>query len=183
MIHTQANTTLKRAAIAALAATSLSLTASLAHAQAAYPTPDAAAQALTDAIAGNDATALAKVLGKDHARYVPGDSIGEQDIYQYLGAWAQGHRVVEDTTAAQGQPRAHVEVGTSGWTLPIPLVKSAQGWRFDMPAARDEVLTRRIGRNGALGDAGRPRLRRRAARLSQADEPLRPALRQHAGHA
>ncbi len=41
----------------------------------------------------------------------------------------------------------HVEVGNSGWTLPIPIVQSPQGWRFDMPAARDEVLTRRIGRN------------------------------------
>jgi hypothetical protein len=148
MTHTQAShTPLTRAMIAALAAASLSLVASLAHAQAAYPTPDAAAQALTDAIASNDDSALAKVLGRDHARYVPTEGLGEQDIYQYLGAWAQGHRVVEDATPIAGHPSAHVEVGTSGWTLPIPLVKGAHGWRFDMPAARDEVLTRRIGRN------------------------------------
>ncbi len=87
MTHTQAtNPTLKRAMLAAIAAALLSLMASLAHAQAAYPTPEAAAQALTDAIASNDEAALSKVLGRDHARYVPTDNIGEQDIYQYLGS-------------------------------------------------------------------------------------------------
>ncbi|WP_370652098.1 DUF2950 domain-containing protein [Caballeronia sp. TF1N1] len=137
---------LSRAFCAALAFMSLSMPM-LAHAQAIYPSPEAAAEALTDAIASNDETALSKVLGKDHAQYVPTDSIGEQDIYQYLGSWAKGHRIVEDAKPLGGRRSAHVEVGDSGWTLPIPLVKAAQGWRFDMPAARDEVLTRRIGRN------------------------------------
>ncbi|WP_250499260.1 DUF2950 domain-containing protein [Caballeronia sp. GAWG1-5s-s] len=125
----------------------LLLAASLAHAQAVYPTPEAAAQALTDAIASNDETALSKVLGKDHARYVPTDNIGQDDIYEYLGSWAKEHRIVEDAEHAGGPRRAHIETGDSGWTLPIPLVQTDKGWRFDMPAARDEVLTRRIGRN------------------------------------
>jgi hypothetical protein len=125
----------------------LLLAASLAHAQAVYPTPKAAAQALTDAIASNDETALSKVLGKDHARYVPTDNIGQDDIYEYLGSWAKEHRIVEDEEHAGGPRRAHIETGDSGWTLPIPLVETGKGWRFDMPAARDEVLTRRIGRN------------------------------------
>ncbi|KND57867.1 putative exported protein [Candidatus Paraburkholderia schumanniana] len=141
------NKTSRRAITAALAATLLMLTAPLAHAQAVYPTPEAAAQAFTDAIASNDETALAKVLGKNHARYVPTDSIGEQDIYQYLGAWAQGHRLVEDERPLNGHPSAHIEAGTSSWTVPIPLVKAGNGWRFDMAAARDELQTRRIGRN------------------------------------
>jgi hypothetical protein len=128
-------------------AVSLAFGASAAMAQAVYPTAEAAAQALTDAIATNDETALAKVLGKDHRRYVPEGTIGEQDIYAYLGAWAQQHRIVEDKEPLDGHPAAHVEAGTSGWTLPIPLIKVANGWRFDMRAARDEVLTRRIGRN------------------------------------
>ncbi|SAK52561.1 DUF2950 domain-containing protein [Caballeronia ptereochthonis] len=131
----------------ALIAASLACGASFAHAQAVYPSAEAAAQALTDAIASNDETALARVLGRDHAHYVPADSIGEQDIYAYLGAWAQQHRIVEGSQPVDGHPSAYVEAGASGWTLPIPLVKVANGWRFDMRAARDEVLTRRIGRN------------------------------------
>ncbi|VXB78839.1 conserved exported hypothetical protein [Burkholderia sp. 8Y] len=132
---------------AALAGASLVLAASLAHAQAVYPTPEAAAQALTDAIASSDEAALSKVLGRDHARYVPTDNIGVEDVYEYLGSWAKGHRIVEETNTATGPKRAHIETGDSGWILPIPLVETGKGWRFDMPAARDEVLTRHIGRN------------------------------------
>lgn len=151
-IHTFA--LLKKALLGAVLAASFAsfaFSATTAHAQGAsqavYPSTEAAAQALTDAIASNDERALSKVLGKDHAHYVPTDSIGEQDIYAYLGAWAQQHRIVDDPQPLDGRPAAHIEVGTSGWTLPVPLVKVASGWRFDMPAARDEVLTRRIGRN------------------------------------
>jgi hypothetical protein len=143
MTPIQRNTVFKCALVLA----ALPLTATLARAQAVFPTPDAAAQALTDAIAINDEAAVSKVLGRDHARYVPTDSIGEQDIYQYLGAWAQGHRIVMDDKPVAGLRSAHIEAGTSGWTLPIPLVESGHGWRFDMAAARDELATRRIGRN------------------------------------
>ncbi|WP_250538082.1 MULTISPECIES: DUF2950 domain-containing protein [unclassified Caballeronia] len=147
MTPTQAFASTKKPFLRALVAASLALGVSLAYAQTVYPTAEAAAQALTDAIATNDDTALAKVLGKDHRHYVPAGSVGEEDIYAYLGAWAQQHRIVEDAQPLKGHPAAHIEAGTSGWTLPIPLVKVAKGWRFDMPAARDELLTRRIGRN------------------------------------
>ena len=40
-----------------------------------------------------------------------------------------------------------VEVGTNGWTLPIPIVKTRAGWQFDTKAAPEEMRTRRIGRN------------------------------------
>ncbi|WP_245933139.1 DUF2950 domain-containing protein [Caballeronia novacaledonica] len=147
MTPIQASASSKRPFLCALAAASLLLGASFAHAQAVYPTAEAAAQAFTDAIATNDQAALSKVLGKDYGHYVPEGSIGQEDIYAYLGAWSQQHRIVEDAQPLDGRPAAHIEAGTSGWTLPIPLVKVAKGWRFDMPAARDEVLTRRIGRN------------------------------------
>jgi hypothetical protein len=132
---------------ATLAAASLTIAASIAHAQALYATPDAAAQAFTDAIASNDETALQKVLGKDHARYVPEGSVGQDDIYEYLASWSKGHRIVEDKEPLNGRKTVHIETGDSGWTLPIPLVDTGKGWRFDMAAARDELLTRRIGRN------------------------------------
>jgi hypothetical protein len=40
-----------------------------------------------------------------------------------------------------------VAVGENGWTLPIPVTRSAAGWRFDVAAGADEMRTRRIGRN------------------------------------
>ncbi|AJZ59460.1 hypothetical protein OI25_2833 [Paraburkholderia fungorum] len=118
-----------------------------AHAQAVYPTADAAANAFVDALARNDEDALKHVLGNDFHRFIPAEGIGEDDIYQFLGAWSKGHQIVEDPAKNKGRATAHLAVGDSGWTLPIPLVQAAHGWRFDPPAAQDEMLTRRIGRN------------------------------------
>ncbi|HYS68044.1 MAG TPA: DUF2950 domain-containing protein, partial [Paraburkholderia sp.] len=120
-----------------------------AHAQAVYPSADDAANAFVDALARNDETALKHVLGNDFHRFIPTEGIGEEDVYQFLGAWSKGHQIIEDpaTGKGRGQTTAHLAVGDSGWTLPIPLVQSARGWRFDPPAAQSEMLTRRIGRN------------------------------------
>lgn len=118
-----------------------------AHAQAVYPTPDAAANALADALATSDHDALKHVLGNDFEQFIPTQGIGEDDIYDFLGAWAKGHEIVPDATRVHGLKSAHLAVGTSGWTLPIPIVQSQRGWHFDPPAAADEILTRRIGRN------------------------------------
>jgi hypothetical protein len=120
---------------------------SAAHAQAVYPSADDAANAFVDAIARSDDPALRHVLGSDFRRFIPTGDIGEDDIYQFLGAWSKGHQIVEDPASGDAHATAHLAVGDSGWTLPIPLVQTAHGWRFDPPAARNEMLTRRIGRN------------------------------------
>jgi hypothetical protein len=121
--------------------------ATTAHAQAVYPSADDAASAFVDALSRNDDGALKHVLGNDFHRFIPTAGIGEDDIYQFLGAWSKGHRIVEDPNPGNARATAHLAVGDSGWTLPIPLVQTARGWHFDPPAARDEMLTRRIGRN------------------------------------
>ena len=139
----RAGTTLPRTLLAA----SLLLAAGLVHAQAVYPSADAAANAFVDALASNDEPALKHVLGSDFHRFIPTESVGQEDIDQFLGAWAKGHQIVEDPASGNGRASAHLAVGDSGWTLPIPLVQVAHGWRFDTPAAQGEMLTRRIGRN------------------------------------
>jgi Protein of unknown function (DUF2950) len=121
--------------------------AGVAHAQAVYPSAEAAANAFVDALSANDDPALRHVLGSDFHRFIPTEGIGEDDIYQFLGAWSEGHQIVADPAAGKGPATAHLAVGDSGWTLPIPLVQTGHGWRFDTPAAQNEMLTRRIGRN------------------------------------
>ncbi|WJF91365.1 DUF2950 domain-containing protein [Paraburkholderia bonniea] len=130
-----------------LALATFTFGAASAFAQAVYPGPDAAANAFVDALASNDHDAMKHVLGNDFGRFIPTRELGEDDIYAFLGAWAQGHEIVNDPTPSHGRPSAHLAVGTSGWTLPVPLVQTAKGWRFDLAAAKDEILTRRIGRN------------------------------------
>jgi hypothetical protein len=117
------------------------------RAQAVFPTPEAGASAFFDALANNDDAAMQRVLGSDFRRFIPAQDVDQDDVYRFLGAWSQSHEIVIDPSSGQKPEVAHVAVGTNGWTLPIPLVKTQRGWRFDPVAGRDELLTRRIGRN------------------------------------
>ena len=38
-------------------------------------------------------------------------------------------------------------IGNEDWPFPVPLIQDAQGWHFDAAAGREEIVTRRIGRN------------------------------------
>lgn len=38
-------------------------------------------------------------------------------------------------------------IGNEEWPFPVPLLQTAQGWHFDAAAGKEEVITRRIGRN------------------------------------
>lgn len=118
------------------------LVMSPAWAQQAYPSADDAANAFVDALSKQDAEQLNKVLGKDWKALIPTHDVAQQDVQDFLNAWKQGHRIVSQTPE-----RAIVEVGTQGWTLPMPVVKRATGWQFDIQAGSEEVRTRRIGRN------------------------------------
>jgi len=133
---------LRRLAAAALLAGIASITPAIALAQQAYANPAAAAQAFHDAVAAEDPAAMRKVLGTNWKRFVPTDDIGRDDLQTFLAAWDQAHKI-EPT----GYGKAALAVGDGGWTLPIPLVRSGNHWRFDPRAGADEMRTRRIGRN------------------------------------
>jgi len=63
-------------------------------------------------------------------------------VYRFLAAWSKSHKIVADSAST-----AHLAVGPDDWTLPIPIVKRGEAWRFDTKAGADEIRTRRIGRN------------------------------------
>lgn len=109
-------------------------------AQRAYPTPEAAADALVDSVSRHDLDALRVVLGADYRKYVP--RLNDGDVTDFLEAWAKSHKIVR-----AGDNKAWLGAGVNGWTLPIPIWKSAAGWAFDTRAAADEMRARRIGKN------------------------------------
>lgn len=113
-----------------------------AAAQQAFPTPDAAANALVDAIVQIDEDALRKLLGRDWRRFIPTEALERRDIDAFLGGWAIAHKIVIDPVHT-----AHLTVGEQEWVLPIPMTEKNGAWRFDARAAADEIRTRRIGRN------------------------------------
>jgi Protein of unknown function (DUF2950) len=107
-----------------------------------FPTANEAATALTAAVRGNDEKALAAMLGEWWRVFVPSrDREFGRDRSTYLAAWDQSHKVTIDAN------KAIVEVGSTGWTLPIPIVKDGAEWRFDSDAGIDEIVAREIGRD------------------------------------
>ncbi|MEJ8850849.1 DUF2950 domain-containing protein [Variovorax rhizosphaerae] len=113
-----------------------------AFAQRAYPSAEAASQALHDAISRNDTAALQTVLGADWRRFVPAGDVDREDLDNFLSAWTKQHKIV-----AENDSKALLAVGEGGWTLPVPIVKGKAGWHFDPRAGAEAMRTRRIGRN------------------------------------
>ena len=109
-----------------------------------FATPQEAAQELAAAAKANDGKAMLAVLGADAAPIVfSGDAVADRtSAEEFAQAYEEANRI-----EMQGDAKAILLVGTDDWPLPFPLLKSGAGWRFDAQQGRDEVLTRRIGRN------------------------------------
>lgn len=108
-----------------------------------FATPDVAAEMLTEAIRKNDDKKIEAILGTGWRNLIPGNTAHEDDIRaRYLAAWDENHKVV-----MQGDDKALVEAGKTGWSMPIPLVKDSGGWRFDVVAGKAEIEAREIGRD------------------------------------
>jgi hypothetical protein len=111
----------------------------------AFPSADAAANALTEAVRKNDRTAIAALWGAEWRDFVPGtDNDVQRRRNAYLAAWDESHKLV-----MSGDAKAMIEVGKNGWTLPIPLVKDGSDWRFDVAAGLKDMVFRRIGHDEA----------------------------------
>jgi hypothetical protein len=105
-----------------------------------FATPEAAMNAFGDAVATSDEDALKALLGANFRTLIP--PVGADGTTRFLAAWARSHSI-----KPEGDAKALIAVGDDGWTLPIPVVKTAQGWVFDTRAGADEMRVRRIGRN------------------------------------
>lgn len=122
----------------------LALFALPAAAQQSFPTPDAAGEALVAALGTKqaDPARLSAVLGPQWEQYIPRDSIEREDVDAFLARYREKHWY-QPTDATHSM----LSVGNDAWTLPMPLVKGASGWAFDLKAGEPEIRARRIGRN------------------------------------
>lgn len=116
----------------------------MATAQQSFPTPEKAAEALVEALGTEhaDKARLTELLGDEWHSYVPREGVQRSDVDAFLKAFREQHRI-EKTS----DKKALLSVGSSHWTLPIPLIKVDNGWRFDINAGKAEIRARRIGRN------------------------------------
>lgn len=134
---------------AALAAQSLIVTAQ-GQAQRTFATPEDAVKALVAASRPSKTADLMAIFGPEATELITSadEVTSRQNRETFRVAAREGWRLMDE-----GADRKVLIVGGEGWPFPVPLVKSANGWRFDTAAGRDEVIARRIGRNelGAIG--------------------------------
>lgn len=108
-----------------------------------FDTPEAASQALVQALEARDIDALLRILG---TRYrddlIPDDQADFKDGLEDVVAAAKAGVTLE----GDGDQRTIV-MGSAGWTFPIPLTRAQGAWRFDTEDGLDEILARRIGGN------------------------------------
>jgi Protein of unknown function (DUF2950) len=108
-----------------------------------FATPDAAAKALRAAVDDNDAAALAQIFGPLYESMQTGDKVQDaNNRYRFAHAMDKGY-----TLDQQSDHEVVINVGTNGWPMPIPLVKTNAQWYFDTAAGRDEIINRHIGKD------------------------------------
>lgn len=109
-----------------------------------FPSPQAAMQALVQALRGEDKEGLRAILGPEGDEIIScGDPVADQaDRDRVLKAY-------EDKVDLAPKENDQIEVvlGHENWPFPLPIVKGQQGWFFDTQAGKEEILNRRIGRN------------------------------------
>jgi hypothetical protein len=110
-----------------------------------FPTAEEGMQAFVEAIQLNDQFVLQTLLGAEGLKlFDSGDAAADaQWRKRFLKAYAAANKVV----LKENNTRAILTVGRDQWPMPIPLVKSDAGWRFDTHQAVREILDRHIGRN------------------------------------
>jgi hypothetical protein len=124
-----------------------------------FASPDDAGNALLAAAKSGDQSSLLAIFGPDSKEIISsGDAVQDKNIAEsFATVYEAMHRWRKMVDGAQV-----LLVGTDNFAFPIPLKKNAGGqWFFDSAAGRDEVLSRRIGRNelavievcGAMADA------------------------------
>ena len=110
----------------------------------AFASPEDAVKALVDTVKTGDLDALLAIFGPEGRELVASSDPATARMNRRVFAVAareQWH--LEDATPG-GKT---LVIGHENWPFPVPIVKAADGWRFDTAAGKEEVLARRIGRN------------------------------------
>jgi hypothetical protein len=135
-------TSIKRIALAATAF-GLGSVAALAE-PANYPGPVEAVEAFVAALTASDHAALLVVVGPESEDLLAsGDPVRDARAREeFLAGYARFHGMYE---VADG--KRELVIGRDLWPFPVLIVQGEAGWHFDADAAREEILSRRIGLN------------------------------------
>jgi hypothetical protein len=110
-----------------------------------FASPDEAGNAVQDAAKSGDDNAIMAIFGPDSKDVIhSGDAVQDKNVADaFAAAYERMHRWRKMPDDSQV-----LLVGADNFPFPIPLKKNAGGqWFFDTAAGKDEILSRRIGRN------------------------------------
>jgi len=107
----------------------------------AFDTPAAAIDAFKSALAGDDFSGLAKLLGLDGTKLAK--DTNAKDTFEQMREAAAQQLAVQEM-----DDRQLLQLGQKLWPMPFPLVKGEDGkWAFDTEAGLEEIINRRVGEN------------------------------------
>jgi len=110
-----------------------------------FDSPDDAGKALLEAAKSGDQNALLPIFGSDSKEIIfSGDAVQDKTmIDKFVTAYGVMHRWRKMSDGEQV-----LLIGADNFAFPIPLKKGEGGqWFFDTATGKEEILTRRIGRN------------------------------------
>jgi hypothetical protein len=109
-----------------------------------FGTPEEAAKALMNGLKTNNPEELKAIFGPNVEKDLSsGDPVSDRHDRQAIAiAMEQSWRWEKP-----GADRMELIIGDEKWPLPVPLAKVRGGWQFDTDAGKEEMLSRRIGRN------------------------------------
>lgn len=109
-----------------------------------FSSANEAVESLGGAVKAGDAAAIEAIFGTE-AREVlaSGDPVADRRNREVISIAMQQQWSLERIDSSTKE----LIIGDERWPFPIPLVKDSRGWWFDTLAGKDEVHSRRIGRN------------------------------------
>jgi hypothetical protein len=109
-----------------------------------FATSGEAVQALINAVRRGDLAKMRAIFGPGaEDLVVSGDPVTDRKERQRLTNLYNAKHVL----VADGPDRKFLAIGSRGWQMPTPLVRSEGRWSFDGAAGVDELVFRRIGSN------------------------------------
>jgi hypothetical protein len=115
-----------------------------APAQRTFPTAEDAVKALAEMVKAGNLDAVLAIFGPGGQELIDSSDAATARQNQKVFTVAVDERWhLEDSAPA----RKTLIIGNEDWPFPVPIVKDVNGWRFDTTAGKEEILTRRIGRN------------------------------------
>jgi len=109
-----------------------------------FSSPEEASKALVTATENNDEKALLEIFGPEGKQIVSsGDEVEDtQSRANFARRYQEMHRLVKELDGT-----ITLYIGAKNWPTPIPIVNKGNVWYFDTEAGKQEILSRRIGRN------------------------------------